>query len=104
MFGAEWETAVWYPLNTFISGPTAGGPFPSSSRQSPRAVSKDYWTKICPEERRIVLDVDTVNRELSLPDDPDGILVLERWAEKLTAMAETCVEISYLSKHIIEYQ
>ena len=104
MFGDEWESGVWHPLNTFISGPTAGGPFPPSSSPSPRAISLDYWYKICPPERRTLLDVDTINGELQFPDEPDGVMVLERWAEKLNAMPENCIEVSYMSKHIIDFQ
>jgi hypothetical protein len=103
MFGEEWESGVWHPLNTFISGPTAGGPFPPSARSSPRAISKDYWNNICPYERRVLLDVDTINRELNFPNNPDGLVMLQRWAEKLTAMSEPCVEILYTSKHIIDF-
>jgi hypothetical protein len=103
MFGEQWEGGVWHPLNTFLSGPTAGGPFPPSASSSPRAVSIEYWSKICPSERRIVLDVDAVNRELDFPQDPDGVLVLERWAEKLKAIPESCIEIPYTSKHIIDF-
>ncbi|KAF8514994.1 hypothetical protein JB92DRAFT_2916654 [Gautieria morchelliformis] len=103
MFGEQWEGGVWHPLNTFISGPTAGGPFPPFANSSPRAVSIEYWLKICPSKRRTLLDVDAVNRELDFPDEPDGVMVLERWADKLKAMPETCVEISYMSKHIIDF-
>ena len=104
MFNETWEDGVWFPLNTFISGPTAGGPFPPSANSAPRAISHAYWLKICPGASRTVLDVETVNRELGIPDDSDGEFVLERWADKLKRMPDSCVEISYKSKHIIDYQ
>ncbi|KAF8590672.1 hypothetical protein K439DRAFT_1329053 [Ramaria rubella] len=103
MFGDEWEDGIWYPLNTFISGPTAGGPFPLSAASSPRAISVDYWRQICPKERRNVLEVDAINKELDSLGQVDGALLLERWAEKLRAIPDTCVEISYMSEHIIDF-
>lgn len=103
MFGDTWDASPWYPLNTFISGPTAGGSFPRGM-MAPKAISTQSWEKICPRDKRTFLDVTTVNEELGLEDDrPNGPLILERWGQKLLNMTDGCVEITFNSKHIIDF-
>ncbi|KIJ56441.1 hypothetical protein M422DRAFT_150501 [Sphaerobolus stellatus SS14] len=105
MFGEHWDSGVWHPLNTFISGPTAGGPLPPALEafSIPRAIRRDIWEKHCPLERRIILNVHDVNEELGLHKNSEGREILERWAEKLREMPDECVELGPHEKHIFDF-
>lgn len=103
MFGDTWGANPWYPLNTFISGPTAGGPFPRGI-MAPRAISSDSWEDRCPYKKRKFLNVTEINIELSVEGNrSNGTLILERWGRKLLELPDPCVEITYDSKHIIDF-
>lgn len=105
MFGPDWDKGKWYPLNTFISGPTAGGQIPSflDAVSAPRSISRDFWQKACPIEKRTVLSVAQVNNELGITDSSTGIDILEKWARKLRDMQQECVEVESTSSHIFDF-
>jgi len=104
MFNETWEDGVWFPLNTFISGPTAGGPFPHSASSAPRAISHDYWSKFVPmaaaQSWTSRLSTGSSASQTSLT----AYSCWKRWADKLKRMPDSCIEIAYDSKHIIDYQ
>ncbi|GJJ13481.1 hypothetical protein Clacol_007735 [Clathrus columnatus] len=88
MFGDTWGINPWYPLNTFISGPTAGGPFPRGI-MAPRSISAESWERHCPIKERTLLNVSVVNEELGIVHDvTEGLSVLKKWGEKLLTMTD----------------
>jgi len=106
MFGNDYDTGVWNPLNTYISGPTAGGPFPPSleALNTPRAIRRDIWKKHCPDGKRKFLDVKTVNKQLGIDEETEGIVILEKWAEMLRDMKEECVEVNSDSAQLFDFE
>ncbi|GJJ11790.1 hypothetical protein Clacol_006028 [Clathrus columnatus] len=106
-FDHNWEQAKWNPLNTFISGPTAGGSFGPllEPARLPRAVRTDFWDKVCSPEKnnRVLLQVKEVNVELGLKGHLEGVDIMEKWAKKLREMPEQCVEIAAGSPHIFDF-
>lgn len=90
------------PLNAFISGPTAGGPIPppsysASSSPQPRAISAEWWEKVCPKSRRIVV---------SSSDAPGGDVeadkLMEWWIDKLASVQGSCVEVDSSEKVVFD--
>ncbi|KAH8107446.1 hypothetical protein DFH11DRAFT_1189477 [Phellopilus nigrolimitatus] len=70
------------PLNAFISGPSAGGPM-----SAPRAVSADYWERVCPPAKRVMIS------SKDAPDLGEGDELMEWWVNKLRSIPEGCVEV-----------
>ncbi|KAG9043944.1 hypothetical protein FS837_008964 [Tulasnella sp. UAMH 9824] len=72
----------WIPLNAFLSGPAAGGPFgpgtgttKSGERapwEAPRSVSYDWYDEVCPPNRRVYLDIDELRTHLGLVESDRG--------------------------------
>ncbi|KAG6810217.1 hypothetical protein H0H92_012843, partial [Tricholoma furcatifolium] len=82
---------VRLPLNAFISGPTAG----MVATDHP-AVSAEFWDVVCTPERRRVIS----SREM--PDDADGKVLVEWWADRLNSVHDDCVEIDSSEKIIFD--
>lgn len=95
------------PLNAFISGPISGNDrwefkagaqnesmSSTASHPPPRSISYDWWEVVCPPERRVVVDVQQTCRELGIEWGAPVRDIIERWAQKLHAMNDTCVEVS----------
>ena len=101
-FGDDQELFV--PSSAFTYSPLTGAPFPGSrgyglsdppdEQVFPRSVSEEYYSAVCPEERRVKLDVHEVCTELGLDVESDGVKVIaEAWAKKLLAMDDGCVDV-----------
>ncbi|KIO23715.1 hypothetical protein M407DRAFT_107536 [Tulasnella calospora MUT 4182] len=90
--GRSWRSSR-IPLNVFISGPTAGGAF-AKGDPTPRAVNVGWWEKVCPPEKRTVLDVRKEHALWKVDSKTEGKYILENWAEKLKAMQDLCVEVT----------
>ncbi|KAJ6453085.1 hypothetical protein C8R45DRAFT_1039525 [Mycena sanguinolenta] len=78
------------PLNAFIAGPLAGGPFPVPDENAveKRAVSAAFYEKACP--RSAVHLVSSVGA----PTDAEGSALLEWWVKRLSDVhGARCVEI-----------
>ncbi|KAG8925484.1 hypothetical protein FRC02_009624 [Tulasnella sp. 418] len=89
--GRQWRSSR-IPLRAFISGPTAGGQF-SAADHSPRSVSVQWWEKICPPERRTVLDVAEEHTRWGIDENSQGKTIMEHWSKKLLHMNDPCVEV-----------
>lgn len=77
------------PLNAFISGPSAGGPWEVGDN-APRSVSEDWFNIVCPKSERRYINT----RDLKPPlRSADGKVVFETWQKLLTDAPEKCVEI-----------
>lgn len=92
------------PLNAFLSGPLAGGPYMDVGDgggnrdphpRPPRSISYDWWETVCPPSRRVIIDVTATQRELGieLGYDPSGKDIQERWGKKLNDLNDTCIQV-----------
>ncbi|KZW02343.1 hypothetical protein EXIGLDRAFT_734488 [Exidia glandulosa HHB12029] len=81
-----------WPSNVFMSGPSAGGPYPPEWNARP-SISAEWWNVICPPARRRQISSDRAWEELALGDKFDGEEVVAKWAKYLRDMPEACVEI-----------
>jgi len=95
----------WHPINTFINGPTAGGPLPPvlAAAGIPRAVARDYFEEMCPASRRTVVKVEDIHAKYGMSHESDGLPTLENWARELRDMPDLCVEIHPHSPHIFDF-
>ncbi|KAH8105531.1 hypothetical protein DFH11DRAFT_1518929 [Phellopilus nigrolimitatus] len=71
------------PLNAFISGPSAGAPM-----RAPRAVSAEFWERVCPPEKRVRIS----SKDAPALEEGDDLLVW--WTEKLRGTPAGCVEVA----------
>ena len=86
------------PLNAFIGGPTAGGPMPlSSSSSQARAISAEWWEKVCPKSRRVV-----VSSRDAPGGDVEGDKLIEWWIDKLASVQGSCVEVDSSEKVVFD--
>jgi hypothetical protein len=84
------------PLNAFISGPTAGGPMPSSYSNSPRVVSAEWWETVCPRRKRHVVS------STDAPSDVEGNVLIDWWVRRLGEAKEGCVEVDSSSRDMFD--
>ncbi|KAJ7615972.1 hypothetical protein FB45DRAFT_935035 [Roridomyces roridus] len=83
------------PMNAFTSGPTGGGHLGiDPDVDEPRAISKEWWDKLCPPSEVVEVNLDETLKVLNLTDDTSGMETLTRWADKLGKMEAPCVMIS----------
>jgi len=83
----EWPPRT--PLNAFISGPSAGGPWDEGDT-APRAVSEEYFNIVCPRQERKIINTRDVKPALR---EADGKVIFERWRTLLAETKERCVEV-----------
>ncbi|KAL5494872.1 hypothetical protein ACEPAI_334 [Sanghuangporus weigelae] len=76
------------PFTAFIAGPTVGGSF-GKGDPAPRAVSKPYYEKMCPEPT--LIRSNEVNDGLG--SDPDASVMMQAWAETLKETSSKCIEV-----------
>ncbi|KIY70834.1 hypothetical protein CYLTODRAFT_419368 [Cylindrobasidium torrendii FP15055 ss-10] len=115
----EWALRPTHmPLNTFISGPTAGGDMPSigltqdalneaerSGTPPPhdiRAVHVSFFDSVCPKEQRVTLN------SLAQPQLTDesltGDALLNVWVEYIASVAsEPCVVVDFTNKRVFDH-
>lgn len=82
-----------------LTGPVAGGSFPPDDL-SPRAVNKEFYDQVCPDERRVSLSIEQINSGLK------GRPVLERvekYVEALRSVPEGCVVLSGWMEHPFDW-
>ncbi|KAG1836981.1 hypothetical protein DFJ58DRAFT_669211 [Suillus subalutaceus] len=82
------------PFNALISGPTAGGPMPSAP-DAPRAVSAEFYAQVCGglEKKYIITSQNA-------PNDADGVVMIDWWADQLASVQQPCIEIDS-SAHVV---
>ncbi|KAG2040086.1 hypothetical protein BDR03DRAFT_950245 [Suillus americanus] len=79
------------PLTALLGGVVVGGEMPPGDT-TPRAVSKDFFNKVCP--RPTVVQVTEVN-DNGMPFDESVPVsyIFEKWLEKINSIEDPCVEI-----------
>ncbi|KZP13237.1 hypothetical protein FIBSPDRAFT_960782 [Athelia psychrophila] len=84
------------PFSTMLAGPLMGAPFPPGS-PIPRSVSREYYEKVCAEEKRVVIRTETVVSEWERFDKVVGAKVLfDKWVQRLEredTRDARCVEV-----------
>lgn len=91
------------PLNAFISGPTAGGPFSFSSTPSshspPRAISAEWWETVCPKAKRHIIS----SHDAPTGWDVEGDEIIEWWVQKLAGVKDYgCIEVDSSERIIFD--
>ncbi|KAJ7624465.1 hypothetical protein FB45DRAFT_923468 [Roridomyces roridus] len=83
------------PMNAFTSGPTGGGQLGDDldEQLTPRAISKEWWNKVCPANEVVEINLDETLKELNITDDTSGLDRLTRWVDKFGKMEAPCVTI-----------
>jgi hypothetical protein len=87
------------PLSAIISGPIIGSSFPPMD-SAPRAVSQEYFKKVCPNPT--IIDSWDLNAHLRLDNNVPALEIFEKWVEKLNSIDDPCVEIKQESFQIFE--
>jgi hypothetical protein len=82
-----------------ISGPIIGSSFDLGD-PTPRAVSREYFKKVCPNPT--IIDSITVNEHLRLNPDVPASTIFDKWVELLNSINDPCVEIEEVSFQIFE--
>jgi hypothetical protein len=89
-------------LRPAFTGPLIGGPFEAGD-DAPRAVSRKYYEKMCPKEKRVIIDSEAVNDETIRYSKTIGAsYMFDRWVEKLNSIEDQCVEILQDSYQLFE--
>ncbi|KAJ7664205.1 hypothetical protein B0H17DRAFT_1092156 [Mycena rosella] len=83
------------PMNALTSGPTGGGSFGAAGDpDSPRAVSFEWWTVVCPDAQVVELKMAETVKELGAAELEAGSERLARWAQKLKGIEAQCVKVT----------
>ncbi|EGN95102.1 hypothetical protein SERLA73DRAFT_187410 [Serpula lacrymans var. lacrymans S7.3] len=89
------------PLSALVGGPLVGGEFPDGD-DAPRAVSKDYFNKVCPNPT--IIDTSIINTEhVRFDDDVSALQVFNLWLDKINSMDDDCIELDVHSNTIFEF-
>ncbi|KIK49046.1 hypothetical protein CY34DRAFT_797425 [Suillus luteus UH-Slu-Lm8-n1] len=87
------------PLSAIISGPIIGSSFPPGDA-APRAVSREYFKKVCPNPT--IIDSWELNEHLRLDNNVPALVIFNKWVEKLNDIDDPCVEIRQESFQLFE--
>lgn len=82
-----------------VIGPIVGSSF-NPGGSTPRAVSREYFQKVCPNAT--IIDSLSINEHLRLDPDVSASQIFDKWVEKLNSINDPCVEISRDSFQIFE--
>ncbi|KAG1835005.1 hypothetical protein DFJ58DRAFT_821029 [Suillus subalutaceus] len=89
------------PLTALLGGIIVGGEMPPGDT-TPRAVSKDFFNKVCPNPT--VVHVTEVNDDrMRFDESVPASYIFEKWLEKINSIEDPCVEIDPKSDAIFEY-
>ncbi|KAG1738934.1 uncharacterized protein EDB91DRAFT_1288158 [Suillus paluster] len=87
------------PLSAIIGGPIIGSSFPPGD-PAPRAVSQEYFKKVCPNPT--IIDSWEVNEHLRLNANVPALEMFEKWVEKLNSIDDPCIEMKRESFQLFE--
>jgi hypothetical protein len=89
------------PLTALLGGVMVGGKMPPGDT-TPRAVSKDFFNKVCPNPT--IIQVKEVNDDrMRFDESVPASEIFEKWLEKINSIEDPCVEIDPNSDQIFEY-
>lgn len=102
--GAKYRAAK-LPLRAYIDAPTSGGSWPKGVK-IPRAVSNAWYERMCPPERRHLVDTKKVNTELGVNlGGAQGLEIVTKWGKYLKTLSnEPCVELVKGSDRLIDWE
>jgi hypothetical protein len=81
------------------AGPIIGSSFPPGDA-APRAVSREYFKKVCPNPT--IIDSWELNEHLRLDNNVPALVIFKKWVEKLNDIDDPCVEIRQESFQLFE--
>ncbi|KAG2346858.1 hypothetical protein BDR05DRAFT_877897 [Suillus weaverae] len=87
------------PLSAIISGPIIGSSFPPRDA-APRAVSQEYFKKVCPNPT--IIDSWEINEHLRLDNNVPALEIFKKWVERLNSIDDPCVEMRQESFQLFE--
>lgn len=67
----------------------------------PRAVSREYFNRVCPESERTVLNTQDIQK--TLDSEATVSQIVDRWAAELKSIDSRCVELSRDSPALFSY-
>ncbi|KIJ11109.1 hypothetical protein PAXINDRAFT_164153 [Paxillus involutus ATCC 200175] len=89
------------PLSALLGGLMVGGPMPEGD-DTPRAVSKEFFHKVCPNPT--VLQVPDINTdEMRFSDDISAAQVFDIWVEKINSIEDPCLMLDPTNNQVFEY-
>ncbi|KAG1743088.1 hypothetical protein EDB19DRAFT_1700006 [Suillus lakei] len=89
------------PLTALLGGVMVGGALPPGDT-TPRAVSKDFFNKVCPHPT--IIHVTDVNDDrMRFDESVPASYIFEKWVEKINSIEDPCVEVDPKSDSIFEY-
>jgi len=103
---------VRVPLTAYLDCPTSGSPWKVDSSMSakqvektPRAVSLEYWDKVCPPHYRYRINTTEINARIGVNLEKDqGSDIVGKWVDFLkTIHDQRCVIISWQTPRIIDF-
>lgn len=112
--GAHYRAAK-LPLRAFIDAPSSGSSWPPSnsftakllggSRTLPRSVGMAWYERMCPPERRYLVDTKEINQKMNLDlGNAEGLEIVSKWGKFLAGLDhEPCVEIVKGSDRLIDW-
>ncbi|KAI0780428.1 hypothetical protein BD413DRAFT_464442 [Trametes elegans] len=86
------------PYSAMIRGPSTGDPFHQGKRAH-RAISRDYFEKICPD--KLTIHRDEVQKHLANPSNAQ--VVTDAWLARLADVQDPCVESHKESGQLYDY-
>lgn len=102
--GAKYRAAK-LPLRAFIDAPTSGGAWPKDVKM-PRAVSNAWYERMCPPERRYLVNTKEVNNKMGLNlGNAEGLDIVTKWGKYLKTLSDKpCVELIHGSDRLIDWE
>lgn len=102
--GAKYRAAK-LPLRAFIDAPSSGSAWPKGVR-APRAVSAAWYERMCPPERRHLVNTREINSEMGLNlGSAEGLDIVTKWGKYLRSLSDKpCVELVRGSDRLIDWE
>ncbi|KAF8325499.1 hypothetical protein F5887DRAFT_1202146 [Amanita rubescens] len=85
------------PISVTFAGPIAGGSMGPEYPGIPRAVSREYFNRVCSD--KLIIDTDGLKWELQ---HATGAQITRAWVQKLDAIGHRCIVIPKESSHIYD--
>ena len=96
--------AAKVPMTAFIDSPVSGAPW-SEGDDTPRAVSDAWYSRMCPEDKRLYVNTTTVNSIIGVDLNRDeGEVIVKKWAAYLGGLEERCVSVLWGTPRIIDFR
>jgi hypothetical protein len=90
-------------MTAFIGSPMSGAPWPEGDN-TPRAVSDAWYSRMCPEDKRLYVNTTAVNPIIGVDFDRDeGDVIVKKWAAYLASLDWQCIQLRGTTQRIIDF-